>query len=203
MNRTADYCTVADVSAYLGTYANGQTTLNADHRQYAQTLITVAETYIDHVTRRSWNVGSINAERYNLVTSVVYLRYHPVTSVDLVQTRTTAVGDTLYTCIAGTDYELFDANLGQVNFQSGYHGYNSIALISYTPNLPVPTDISRACAMIAGNSMYLHLNPDRWGIIKAEFGQGAMVEYVDPNATLHITPEAQAIVDSYALPVWG
>jgi hypothetical protein len=189
------YCVNTDIANYLGQ------TLTAGQQAEADTLILAASAYIDRETRRGWLVPPITGERYDLRTPTLYLKHHPITSVQSIITRTQAIGDTLYTAIAGVDYEVFDLSLGQINFSSGYSGPRAVALVSYTPNLPVPADISMACTLIAANTMTTAILPDSFGLSKVQFGRETSLAFED-GVTLTVPPQAQAILDGYRLPVW-
>lgn len=190
------YCVHSDVAALLGL------TFTTAQEAACDALIAAAEAYIDRGTHRAWLVGPITGERYNLKSPTLYLKSRPVTSVQSVQTRTQAVGDTLYTAIAGVDYELFDANLGQINFSGGYSGPRAVALVSYTPNLgTVPADIAHAAALIVANTMTPMLVPDSYGIAEMRFGRETGLKFDDNGITITIPQTAQQIIDGYRIPI--
>jgi hypothetical protein len=188
------YCVNADIAAYLGR------TLTTAQQSEADTIIGAVETYIDRETRRAWILPPITGERYDLISPTLYLRHRPITSVQSIITRTQALGDTLYTAIAGVDYEVFDLALAQINFSSGYSGPRAIALVSYTPNVPVPSDISLCATLIAANTMTTTLLPDSFGLQKVQFGRETSLQFTD-GVTLTVPPQAQAILDGYRYPI--
>jgi hypothetical protein len=184
------------VAAFLGM------TFTTEEQAEATALIPMASALIDRETRRGWLVPPITGERYNLTTPTLYLKSHPITSVQSIVTRTQAIGDTLYTAIAGVDYEVFDLNLGQINFSSGYSGPRAVALVSYTPNLPVPPDIALCATMIVANTMSNALLPDAFGVTEVRLGRLTGIKYDENAVTLSIPVQAQAILDGYRLPIF-
>lgn len=208
------YTSVLAISAYLAQISSAISTLTSDQQDQATTLMGAAETLIDRETRRQWMVPAITGERYDLTLPVLYLTQAPVTSVESIATRTTQVGDTPTTLTAGTDYELIDPTLGQIVFASGYGAADpgaprlqwapSIAFVSYTPNRPVPADISHVATLICAHSLYMTLNNDRWGIERAQVqGVNMTVQYDGALTQLVVPDAAQTILDSYRLPTWG
>lgn len=190
------YTTNAAIASFLGL------TFSGDQQSEADTLIGAAEAYIDRETRKGWLLGPITGERYNLTTPTLYLRSHPIISVQSVITRTQAIGDPPYTAIAGVDYEVFDLNLGQINFSSGYSGPRAVALVSYTPNLPVPGDIALCATMIVANSLYPALNPGVYGLASAQVDKDVVMKYTSDASQLLIPATAQRIIDGYRLPIF-
>lgn len=192
------YCSHTDVSNLLGV------TFTAAQNSEADTLIGMAENYIDRETRRGWIIPAITGERYNLRTATLYLRYRPVTSVRQVRTRTQAINDLLYTAIANVDYEVFDLNLGQINFQPGYAGPRAVAFVDYTPNLDaVPADIAQAAAMIVANTMKPLLLPDAYGIAETRFGRETGLKFNDNGITITIPEMARELIRGWTLPVFA
>lgn len=189
------YSSTTLVANYLGK------TLTAAQQTEATTLLGFAEDLIDRETHRGWLLGPITNEIYDLWQPVIYLRHAPVTSVQSVQTRTLTVADTLQTLTSLVDYELIDANRGEVVLVSGYWSRHSIALVSYTPNLPVPQDISQAATLIAAYSMTTSIYPDRFGVAQALADQHTRVVYTDDGVSIQIPDTAQAIMDGYRLPL--
>jgi hypothetical protein len=185
------------VAAFLGM------TFTTEEQAEATALIPMASALIDRETRRGWLVPPITGERYNLTTPTLYLKSHPITSVQSIVTRTQAIGDTLYTAIAGVDYEVFDLTLGQINFSSGYHGPRAVALVSYTPALDtVPGDIALAATMIVANTMSNALLPDAFGVTEVRLGRLTGIKYDENAVTLSIPQQAQQILDSYRYPIF-
>lgn len=185
------YCAIADIAGLLGI------TLTAAQQTEATSLIGSTEVYIDRETNFGWLIPPITAEQYDLHKPYVYLRRAPVTSVQTVQTRTNAVGDVPVTLTANVDYELLDANLGLVTFVSGYWGKFSEALISYTPNLPVPADITYATTLIVANSLTYTILPDSFGIAQARFGRLTGLTFRESGAVLTVPVAAREILDAY------
>lgn len=220
---TKGYTNLTDVSLYLGKTSGGITTLSTDQQTQVNELLSEVETYIDRETRRAWFPAGtqITAERYDLILPVLYLRYRPVTSVQLIQTRSRQIGDTLYTCTQGSpgvpgDYELIDANMGEVRFMDGFGaadpqaprlttlaGAHSLAFVTYTPNRPVPPDISRCACMIVAHSMYLPLNADRWGLDEVYLDQSTKMTYTALGTALAIPAEAERIIQNYTRSIIG
>lgn len=191
------YCTNAAVAAFLGL------TLTASQQSAADTLILAAGAYIDRETRRAWLVPPITGEQYPLVTPTVYLRSHPVASVQQVRTRTTAVGDLFYTAIAGVDYELFDPALGVLRFSSGYSGPSAYAFVDYTPALStVPADIALAATLIVANNLTSAIVPDSFGLSQVQFGRETGLKFEDNGVTLTVPVQAQQILDGYRRPIF-
>lgn len=192
------YCTRTDVANLLGiTFTSTQNT-------EADTLINMAEQYIDRETRRGWIIPPIVNERYNLRTSTLYLRYRPIASVQQIRTRTTAINDLLSTAIANVDYEIFDLNLAQINFQPGYAGPRAVAFVDYTPNLnAVPADINYAATLIVANTMFPVLNPGIYGIAKGVVDRDVQMTYTDQASQLRIPEQAREIIVGYRLPVFA
>lgn len=194
------YALPADIGAYLGT------TLTAPQLALASTYIAASEAYIDRTTRKAWLVPPITNERYNLTSPTLYLRYHPVTSVGSVTTRTQAIGDLLYTAIAGVDYEVFDLSLGQINFSAGYSGPRAVAYVSYTPALsPVPADIFDATVMIVAAQMEFQLHPERFGVAMDRLGplETRYDSGVRGDLAIPIPARAQSILDGHTLPLFA
>jgi hypothetical protein len=189
------YTTNSAVAAFLGL------TLTAGQQSEADTLIGSAEQYIDRETRRGWILPPITGERYNLTTPTIYLRSHPITSVQSIVTRTQAIGDAPYTAIAGVDYEVFDLLLGQINFSSGFHGPRAVALVSYTPNLPVPADIALCATLIVAETLARALFPGRLGVKQADPERGVRIVYTAYGDAMAVPPLAQGILDGYRTPI--
>jgi hypothetical protein len=190
------YCTNAAVAALLGL------TLTASQQSEADTLILAASAYIERETRRAWLVPPITGEQYPLITPTVYLRSRPVASIQQVRTRTSAVGDTFYTAIAGVDYELFDPALGVLRFSSGYGGPSAYAFVDYTPALStVPADIALAATLIVAETLARALFPGRLGIKEAEPERGVRLVYSEYGGALSVPPLARQIIDGYTRPI--
>ena len=189
------YTTVANVESHLGR------TLTTGQVAEATVLLDSTEAFIDRETRRAWIVPPITGERYDLIESVVYLRFAPVASVEAVTTRTTLVGDSPVTLLAGVDYELVDPVIGEVQFVAGYRGPRTIARISYTPDLPVPADITRAATLIVAQSLMLALFPDRSGVQKVQADRETAITYFADGLALEVPASAQYILDGYRRPI--
>lgn len=191
------YTTNAAVASFLGL------TLTSAQQSEADTLIAAATAYIDRETRRGWQVPAITGEQYRLISSTVYLRSHPVTSIQQVRTRTTAVGDTFYTAVPGVDYELFDPNLGMLRFSSGYSGPSSYAFVDYTPALgTVPADIALCATLIVANNLTSAILPDNFGLSKVQFGRETALTFQQNGVQIVVPSMAQQIIDGYRLPIF-
>lgn len=192
------YCQPTDVANLLGR------TLTTSQTSEATTLIAATESYIDRETRRAWIVPPITAERYDLRGRTLYLRWRPVTSIQQLQGRSDAVGDTLYTLVSGTDYELLDPNLGEVLVSWGFYGRHRVIFASYTPNLgTVPADITYAATLIVANSLIFTILPDSYGIAQTRFGRLTGLTFRESGAVLTVPPAAAEILAAYRLPVFS
>lgn len=226
---TKGYTTPSQVAAYLGvTFTTAQTT-------QATALEAAVEAFIDRVTNRgreangSWSVPPIIGEQYWLTSSTLYLKSHPVSTVDLVQKRTTAVGDTLVTLTAGVDYELQDPLLGRVEFSPGYAssyadpivalvnpedmgssmdqdqtgnppGSAAFVVINYTPAATCPADISLAASALIAWWMTYQIDPTRYGLASQRMGQ-EQISLDAATAAGYIPPWIKEILEGYRMPV--
>lgn len=213
MTTPKGYCQILDISLHLGMISSGLTTLTTDQQTRANDLIAAAEAYIDRETRKGWLLPPITSERYTLLEPVLYLRSRPVASVQSIETRTTQVGDTLTTLTQGTDYELLDPDRGEVRFVAGYGASDpnaprmffapSIAFVSYTPNLPVPADITLAATQIAAASLVLSIYPERAGMTQLQLAENATMQFSQDGFNMLVPATAQRIIDGYRLPIWA
>lgn len=196
MTTPKGYCTIPDdLQNYLGL-----SSLTAQQYLEANVLLAAAEAHIDRETRRSWLLGAITGERYDLVRSVVYLRNAPVSSIQSITRRSDQIGDTPTILTAGVDYELLDPQRGEVHFLSGYRGMHMIAFISYTPNRPVPADISLAAVQIVAATMYPTLFSSRYGMSEQKV-DNIDVKYSVDGTSITVPEIAREIIASYRLPL--
>ena len=143
-------------------------TFDDAQRAECSLLLPVAEAWIDGYTRRTWGTTTaIAGEPHRLeaptwlrgagAVDVVYdlsfyppltvrLRTRPVASVEAVSVRTTAVGSTPLALVAGTQYELLDAEQGLLSVANGYGGW--VAQVDYTPAVPVDPRVELAATKL-------------------------------------------------------
>lgn len=199
------YTSVTLVSQAIGSISSGTTTLTTDQQTQATALIGFAEAYIDSRTHRSWLTPAITGEQYTVLTPELRLRQRPIASVESVQTRTTALGDTWLTLTSGTDYEILDAERGLLVFADGYANRQGrmLAQIAYSPNQPVPADITQAATAIVAASLYPALYPDRNGLTDVQADNQTKVSYGAGRFLLMIPNDAAAILNDWTLPVIG
>lgn len=184
------YCTSGDVAAYLGR------ALDSAQTPRAAALVAIAETYIDRVTRRGWLLPPIVGERHEVLAAEIYLLRAPVASVQAVRLRSRRVGDVATTLVAGSDYELLDADQGLLQLAGGFAAdYEGAGLpawtsvgprsgipstyvaVDYTPDLPVPGDIALAAAQLVAHWLDLQLDPSRFGVAAVQFGAEVRITY--------------------------
>jgi len=121
-----------------------------------------------------------------------------------VQTRTTAINDVLYLCVAGVDYELQDTATGRLVFSKGYADWRGklLAYVDYTPSQPVPGDINLVAAMLCAHWLVYQIDPQRYGLSGYNLGRDVEVK-VGQSSLRAIPLDAQAILDGYSLPVFA
>src|SRR5438309_5624221 len=148
------------VGQYLGSIS-----LTADQIALATQYLDSVESFIDartgRVNRRSWLQPAQTNELHRLERNHLALNYAPVTSIAQIQQRTTQVGDTWTTLTAGTEYEMIDTTRGIVQFVAGHRGFHTLVQVSYTPNSPVPAEITEAALMIVSTSLLRSIKADR------------------------------------------
>lgn len=150
------YCTAAEVAQELGvTFTAGQTT-------WAGVLIPRAQAFIDRYCGRTFEASTLITDELHLIESpYLYLDRRPISAVTSVEVRSTAVGATSSPLTAGTDYEVLSSADGLVLLSPGWDVVSrpdvpyvgQYALVTYTPAVTVPLDITDACVQIVAARM--------------------------------------------------
>lgn len=152
------YCVYADVASFLGvTLTSGQQTRATD-------LIASTTIDVDNETNRGWLVGVQTSERHERSRywrQDLYVRYAPIVSVQAITGRG-YLGDVETALVAGTDFELVDAEAGLLRLL--YPSSWERVLVSYTPVDTVPLPIRDATAEWVAAKMLPSLRPDTYGI---------------------------------------
>lgn len=167
--------------------------LTAEQLTQVGGLVEEAEAYVDRVTGKSWLVASpATSELHALVGPYVYLRRTPVASVSAVTIRSSAIGATETTLVAGSGYELLDPATGLLSL-SAYPladpvvngpAYSPGTLVkvtyTYTDPLPVPADVRGVVTRMVANRMRGRVDPSMSGVKSVSVGQGDLaVTYGD------------------------
>jgi hypothetical protein len=189
-----------------------------------------AEDFIDKRTARPYGVTPVIGEQYILDDTKLLLRYPPVASVEHIYIRETYPGAAWSELVATTfdgdgnptnegDYELIYPHTGEVQFGSAIAGsemdYPSDLIdigdmirtgarrlkIDYTPNIPIPGNITRAATMFVAWSLYSHFKPERCGVVSAQLTTGVALTYV-PELMCNIPQGILDLID-YRMPIWA
>jgi hypothetical protein len=166
--------------------------LSAPQLDQVADLIEEAEDTCDHETGRSWLVASpIVNELHTATGQLLYLHKKPVTAVTSITRRLQSVGAAVSTLVAGTDYELIDAEHGIVMLAGyPYHDvvinttttdYGLLLSATYTSTTPVPGGIRRAVTQLVAHWMRRRLSSSAsQGIRSYSVGGGDLtVTYTD------------------------
>lgn len=150
------YCTAAEVAQELGvTFTGPQTT-------WAGVLIPRAQAFIDRYCGRTFEASALITDELHLIeTPYLWLNRRPIASVTSVEIRSTAVGATISALTAGTGYEVLSLTEGLLSIEPGWDIVNrpdtpylgQYALVTYTPAVTVPLDITDACVQIVAARM--------------------------------------------------
>lgn len=178
--------------------------------QMVDTLVEAAENWITKRTGRAWLLTTIIGEQHihKSGSGIVQLRSYPVTAVTAVRGRITYVG-ALSTTLASTEYELLNAELGQLLVAMTRYGYR--LSVDYTVNAPVPADISLAATLLVASWARPMLGGDgsstdpvrlrTQGIKSYSIGQDLSVTFQDNNSeqvsTQAAPVEVLRLVDPY------
>lgn len=215
---TKAYTNADAVAKYMGQ------TFTADQVTLSTTYIDYAVRFIDRLTRRGdpltgaagWLNTAITDEQYELLGGYqLFLRCVPVTSVESVKIRSHIVGDTDTVLTAGTNYELQDPLRGLIAFSTSYGrpifydsytahhriGFGSstpysFAKISYTPNQPVPDDITQATNQLVAHWLTYNINPQQFGLTEVKTAS-QMYKFASQNGQVVLPAEAMAIICGY------
>lgn len=207
------YCTVQQVSTYLGR------ALTAAQQNAVALYLPFAVGFIDRETNRSWLTAPITDEQYSLWQSTIYLNSTPVATVERVNVRTGTVGDAGQTLTEGVDYELQDPQIGRLVLTGGWAsspsapslappattnpdeqrggGLPSYALVSYTPNAPVPAEISMVATMLVAHWMIGQIDPDRFGAAEYKMADEISITVDDPSKSGAIPPAILHILSGW------
>lgn len=166
----------------------------------ATAVCDAATEQIEGYTGKTWQGTTITGEQHTVYGVTITLSRTPVASISSITLRYPSVGMTPVTLVAGTDYEILNAQTGQVLLASynldpiinaSHYRQGSILTVNYTITVVVPASIALAANMLAA---YLLLptggdENQQLGIKSYSVGQELSVTYFDRNASSGSLPD--------------
>lgn len=147
------YCTVEDVSDFLGV------SLDADTHRQCLHLIEAAEQELDGAMNRAWLTGAIANEEHR-GGGRVFVQNYPVATIEAVRVRQRGSLDV--TVLDAADYEL-NGGQGEIRFCGDWTGYVRL-WVDYTPVVGVPTDVKQSAIELVASRLQTTLNPSLYGV---------------------------------------
>lgn len=141
------YALAADIAQELGvTFTSPQTS-------WATTLIARTQAFIDSFTGRTFEASTpITDERHTVYGTEIYLDRAPVSAVSTVKVRHSYVGATLETLALDVGYAVVDLANGLIRL-SYFYAYPAEVLVTYTPAITVPLDVTDATVQMVADRM--------------------------------------------------
>lgn len=177
------YITTIDLEKFLGR------TLQAKEAAQADVVIGTAGELIDRKSGRSWLGGpvTVTGEIQMATGGRIRLHHAPIASISSLAVRAVGIGTTSYPYVAGTSYELIDAQNGIV-LVAAVDG--SMVTTTYVTSQSVPSHIKFAAAMIAAG-LLLFTTSQRQGIKSMSVPGDYTVTYTSSN---EMPDEVMAII---------
>jgi hypothetical protein len=147
------YTTINAVTRQLGV-----SSLTSEQQIHVTAIIEAVEAWIDRRTGRAWLEAPVVDEPYHGLTGpLLTLRVAPISSVQAVTART-GFGQPETALVADTDYEVRSLTVATL-WLPGWRWFDRV-LVSYTPGVGVPADITHAATIVVAEGMRPALNPD-------------------------------------------